>query len=602
MTSPESRSARSDRPRAEVRRRLRPHRGTVAASVALATLASVLEVASIGLVAPLLLAGDQTLASSLGPLSGAVAPLEGLAPATRRAVLVAAILAGMALRGAAAWGAAALRERVASSVHGEARRRVLDRLSRAPLAWLASRSVGDHHALLVHETERLGNACRFRVQEVSAVVTAVAFASLLFALAPLLTLAAMAMLAASAAGLRLLRRPVGRHAGRLRAEASAVAGAIHESLPSLPLLRALGRAEDASARFADADRRFRRAERRQRRALEAVPPVTEFAGAVVLVAILALGTSVLPIAGGASPVLLLPYSFLFYRLLPRWLSIAAARAGLSANEAGALAVARFLDDAETAPEPEGGEPAPAAPPRVAFEGVRFRHGPQGPWILDGLELVLEPGTTTALVGASGAGKSTVVDLLLGLRRPTEGRVSVDGVDLRRISGDAWRRRVGYVPQDPVLFHRSIRENLLLGARRSGAGDDAVDRALDLAAAGFARDLPDGLDTVVGERGTRLSGGERQRLCVARALLSDPPVVVFDEATSQLDPEGERAVAGALARAARSRTALVVAHRLSTVRGTDRIVVLEDGRVAEEGSHDDLLARGGRYARLAEASR
>jgi ABC-type multidrug transport system fused ATPase/permease subunit len=585
--------------RAQVARWLRPHRGAVVASVVLAGLASLLEVASIGLVAPLLLAGEEGLLPALGPLSALVSPLEAWAPGARRAALVLAILGGMAARGLAAWGAAALRESVASRVHGEARRRVLDRLSRAPLAWLSARAIGEHQALLVHETERLAGAARHRVQEVAATVMAVAFAALLFVLAPSLTLCAVALLGAFALLLRLLRRPIERHAHRMRDEAGRVAGTLHETFGSLPLLRSLGRTDDATARFSAADRAFRAADVRQRRALEAVVPVSEFAGAVVLVAILWLGTAVLPIGGGASPVLLLPYSFLFYRLLPRWLAIGAARAGLAGTASAAPAIERFLDSAETAPEPEGGLAPPALPPRVVFEGVRFRHAPGAPWVLDGLDLVLEPGTTTALVGASGAGKSTVVDLLLGLRRPTEGRVTVDGVDLREVAGDAWRRRLGYVPQDPVLFHRSVRENLLLAAPR--ATGDAIDRSLDLAAARFVDDLPDGLDTVLCDRGTRLSGGERQRLCVARALVSDPTVVVFDEATSQLDAESERAVAEAVARAAASRTALVVAHRLSTVRRADRIVVLEDGRAVESGSHDDLVARDGRYARLARAA-
>jgi ABC-type multidrug transport system fused ATPase/permease subunit len=588
----------SPKPSGAVRALLRwlsPHRGRVAASVVLGACASVLEVASIGLVAPLLLAGEDGL-GGLGPFSRVLPLIDGLSPSGRRAVLLLLILGGMAMRGICWWAAAALRESVGSEVHAECRRRVFDRLSRAPLSWFRSKTVGEHQALLLHESERLAQAAKGLVQLAVASIMAASFGALLLYLAPLLTVAALALLALFGLLLRLLRRPIERYADRMRLEAKAVAGGIHETLSGLHVLRLLGRTDDALARFEGPNRAFLRAQRRQRRALEAILPVSELAGALVLVGILWLGTTVLPVRGtDPSPVLLLPYAFLFYRLLPRYLAVVTARAGMAANLSSVPAVEAFLADEATAPLPDGSREPPSRSPRVAFEGVRFRYAPEAPWILDGLDLVLEPGTTTALVGPSGAGKSTVVDLLLGLRRPTEGRVTVDGIDLAELSGDAWRRRVGVVPQDPMLFHRSVAENLRLAA--PDATEERIAAALEVAAAGFVSDLPRGLETSLGDRGVRLSGGERQRLSIARALLADPTLLVFDEATSQLDAENERAVSTAIARASRDRTALVIAHRLSTVRSADRIVLLDGGRAVETGSHADLMARGGRYARL-----
>ena len=190
----------------------------------------------------------------------------------------------------------------------------------------------------------------------------------------------------------------------------------------------------------------------------------------------------------------------------------------------------------------------------------------------------------------------LLDLVLGLRRPTEGRVTLDGADLASYAGDAWRRRVGVVPQEPRLFDRSVRENLRLVA--PDADDARLWAALEAAAvADVVRRLPQGLDTRLGEGGARLSGGERQRMCIARALVVDPALLVFDEPTSHLDPDSERAVTAALARAAEGRTLLVIAHRLSTVRNADEIVLLERGRVVERGAHAALVARDGAYARL-----
>ncbi|WP_037339068.1 thiol reductant ABC exporter subunit CydD [Salinisphaera hydrothermalis] len=240
---------------------------------------------------------------------------------------------------------------------------------------------------------------------------------------------------------------------------------------------------------------------------------------------------------------------------------------------------------------------PGRAPAVALSGVSYVY-PSGTAALADLDLTIAPGETVAVVGPSAAGKSTLALLLLGLLQPTSGRITVDGIDRATLAPDYWQRGCAWVPQQPRLFHGSVRDNLVLGAPE--ATDDMLWRALERAQArAFVAALPDGLETPIGERGLRLSGGEAQRLAIARALVADAPFVVVDEASAHLDAPNEQALTAALGELGADRSLVVIAHRLATVRDADRIVVLEAGRVAETGRHDELLAAGGRYAAMLE---
>ncbi|HEY9326176.1 MAG TPA: ABC transporter ATP-binding protein, partial [Candidatus Limnocylindria bacterium] len=256
---------------------------------------------------------------------------------------------------------------------------------------------------------------------------------------------------------------------------------------------------------------------------------------------------------------------------------------------------------DTIPEIQDRPGAEALPPvrgEIRFEEVGFRYGAAGPepMVLDGVTTTFQPGETTALVGPSGAGKTTLVNLVGRFYDPVSGRIVVDGHDLRDVTIRSLREQIAVVPQEPILFADTIRENIRYG--RLEATDAEIDEAARSAnATEFISRLPSGLATIVGERGVRLSVGQRQRVAIARALLRDAPILLLDEATSSLDNESEYLVQQALDRLMRGRTTIVIAHRLSTVRSADLLVVLDRGRVAELGSHAELVARNGLYARL-----
>jgi len=410
-----------------------------------------------------------------------------------------------------------------------------------------------------------------------------AYLVVLLSLSPWLLLAAAAIASVLALLQRYLLPRIRRSAFRLTSSSVAISSRLNEDIQALRLLHSLGQLEPAAASFEAELVQQERERRRQSRLssvlapLDGLLPILVMA-AIALVSVVVFGTR----ASGLLP------SLVTFALALQRLNTVLSRAGhavtsLQANAGDLERLNHFLRPDGKQFRRQGGRPFSGLGQGVRFEGVGLRYGPERPWALRAIDFELPRGRTLALVGPSGAGKSSIADLLTGLYEPSEGRILIDGVDLAELDLASWQQRLGVVSQDTVLFNASVAANIAFGC--PGASAAAIEAAAQRAlASDFIAALPEGYDTVLGERGHRLSGGQRQRLSLARAFLRDPELLILDEATSALDSHSERLVQQALADFERHHTVLVIAHRVSTVQQADQILVIDQGRVVERGRH------------------
>ena len=392
--------------------------------------------------------------------------------------------------------------------------------------------------------------------------------------------------------LRFQRRMAPRYAA-VRGEVETINQDLGNNLAGLPVIKSFTAEARATERIASASERYLVANRHAIRLSSLFVPLIRMAIVLGFMATLVWGGQ-LALAGTISVGIFSTLVFMTQRLLWPLTRLGQTFDLYQRAMASTRRIFALLDTPDGMQDGTAQVPKPLKG-RLALEGVHFAYD-GGPDILRGLDVTFEAGRTTAIVGSTGAGKSTLVKLLLRFFDPSEGRVTLDGVDLKDLDRTALRRHVGLVSQDVYLFHGTVRDNLQVG--RPDASDAELQAACEAAEVwDFVASLPDGLDTVVGERGQRLSGGQRQRLSIARAILKDPPVLILDEATSAVDNETEAAIQRSLARVTAGRTTIVIAHRLSTIRHADVIHVLEHGRLLESGRHEALVERGGVYAGL-----
>jgi subfamily B ATP-binding cassette protein MsbA len=329
--------------------------------------------------------------------------------------------------------------------------------------------------------------------------------------------------------------------------------------------------------------------------MKASSPLTEQISMVVALFLLWFGGSKVFTGGIMAPDLFIVFLFMIFSMVRPIKSLGAVNNEIQAGMAAADRIFQVIDTEPEVADREAGLRLTDAAGGVEFENVDFEYI-KGEPVLRNISLKVEPGEVVALVGSSGSGKSTLVDLIPGFYNPGSGRVLIDGHDVRDLNLSALRANMGIVTQEVILFHDTILNNIAYGMKDIPL-DDVKAAAKAANAYEFIAKLPDGYETIIGDRGLKLSGGQRQRLSIARAILRNPPILLLDEATSALDTEAEQLVQEAIDRLVKDRTTIVIAHRLSTIQNVDRIYLLEEGRVVQVGTHDDLLARGGRYKEL-----
>ncbi|MFZ5480354.1 MAG: ABC transporter ATP-binding protein [Myxococcota bacterium] len=507
------------------------------------------------------------------------------------ALLAPGVVALYALNGAVGVSRALLTRSIAWRVVTDLRQRLYEKLLVMDVAWHQRTPSGERVSRLVADVNNLQYAMNGVVTAVQKPVTLLVLVASAFWMNPVLAAVATCALPFVVVPMDRFGRWVRRAAGESTDSAAALAASAQETLSGIRVVQVFGGEADRAARFRDRNEAHHDAQVRALTAQLVPGPVVELLAAVGVGAAIWVGGEQV-FRGALAPGELIAFLVACGLMNEPLKGLTQIQVLLQRAIASADTVFRLLDAPPALPD--AGTRTATAPHRIRLAGVGFDYGDGD--VLDGIELEVEAGQRVAIVGASGAGKSTLLSLLPRLRDPTRGAVTWDGVDLRDLTLASVRAQVAVVTQEPFLFDDTIAANIRFG--RAGATDAEVEAAAEAAnAAGFVRALPRGFETRIDELGMRLSGGQRQRICIARALLRGAPVLLLDEATSNLDAESEAAVQEALERLMKGRTTFVVAHRLSTVRDADLVVVLADGRVVERGTHEALVKAGGEYARL-----
>jgi len=582
---------------------VRPYRLFLVGSLAALALGSVLDGFTMVLLIPFLrsLFGEAATLPGAGSLverllDATVGPfLDAADPSVALRNVVIIVMVGLVLKNAFFYAANALGVKVREGMVRDMRDQLYAHLQRLPLGFFDRHKAGQLVARVFSDTNQTKEVITYTITDVlKHVVSLVAFVGVLFAISWRLTLLALLVAPLFLGFLKpmlwRLRRGF-RSAYDAQGELTSM---LQETASGSRLVKAYGAEEYESRRFRRTNRSYYRDLVRAERVRLLSSPLSEVLGGVVTLVIVWVGAQFV-FDGQLTAEAFLAFLTVSLRVQS---PIKALTTFPAKAQASMAAADRFFEILDTGVEPigGGGHPVEGIREGIVYEDVHFAYDGEEP-VLRGVSFAVNPGEVVALVGPSGAGKSTIVDLLPRFYEATAGRITLDGVDIADIELDSLRRLLGVVSQETVIFHDTVRANIAYGAPDDYAQEEIEAAARAANAHDFIMRLPNGYETVLGDRGVRLSGGQRQRIAIARAILRDPPLLIFDEATSSLDSESELLVQQAIDRLLANRTVVVVAHRLSTIRDAHQIIVLDDGVIVEAGRHTELIRRDGPYRRL-----
>ncbi|XCI75372.1 MAG: ABC transporter ATP-binding protein [Flavobacteriales bacterium] len=485
-----------------------------------------------------------------------------------------------------------IRTSIARDIRNDFYRKILS----LPVSFFSNKRKGDIMSRISNDVNEVENTIITPLAEiVSAPIMLFFHLTTLLLMSYQLTLFAFIVLPVMGIFISLIGKSLRKDALGTQTELGRLFSIIEETLNAMKIIKIFDAEKQMQKRFETVSGRQKKFTSRVNRKRELASPISEFLGSITMILIVWYGGKLILEKKDIAPEILLPFIGLFFQIINPAKSLANSISNIQKGKVAAKRIIEILDAPSTLYEKPNAQPIQAFKKEIVFQNVSFRYD-DVPLIQNLNLLSLRSGKTVALVGRSGSGKSTITSLLARFYDVTSGAITIDGVNVKDLKIKDYRSLFGMVTQDSILFNDSVFNNITLGAENTPM--EAVIQAAEVANADdFIKALPEGYHTCIGDGGNRLSGGQKQRLSIARAVLKNPPIMILDEATSSLDTESERAVQEALDHMMKDRTSLIIAHRLSTVQSADHIIVLDKGRIVEQGNHEALIAQGGAYSHL-----